>query len=452
MRLAALVPAAVVAALCSQSVDALATSDTMSPCEKPQLVARFAVSRTFPEEGGVLPANRPVLIELTAPPRVPETPDQEVLVVTPKAFELSGGAVFGVTTTRSDYGTVRYLPSPMAEWAPTEWNDEYERKMLVQLQVFELLPDGTSKPGLLVPGQDYTFKMKVGAAAGADAYADWELHFTAGEAVGPGAAPVAGAYHSVVADSSCQEVHLDCSTATDCSVSCAQVGTLQKVSHTLSVDGANVPLSADDPWLLDIKLSDYGFSFRQLRFPEDDPASLGAVIDIFQSATDKGLTACATLTVSVPGGGPSVESDVACDTAEGVPDLCQGGPIVADPGPGETDAGHTPQDAGPGVPDTASVQDSGGVVDTSTAKDVGGSTKDTGTGGTIDDASFGDLSGDGSGGIYGLPGAERPVSDDNCGCDLAARRGTSGADGWLAALAAAGLWIALRRRSARTDA
>ncbi|GMV40452.1 MAG: hypothetical protein AMXMBFR64_21680 [Myxococcales bacterium] len=437
----------VLGALSPFTQDAQAMTDTASSCPTTPLVTRFSVSRTWPAEGGTLPANRPVLIELSAPPRVPETPDQPVTVVAPKAFELSGGAIFGVTSSRSDYGTVRYLPGPMAEWAPTEWDASFERHMMVQLNVYELTPDGSSKLGQLVPGQAYTFKMLVGASDDdPSAFEEWELHFTAGDPAPAAADPVTGPYHSMAADSGCEEIHLDCTSAPDCSATCAQVGNLQRVRHTLDVDGGNVPLSADDPWLLDLQLSDYGFTFRQLRFPGDDPATVGAIIDTFQSATDKGVTVCAKVTISVPGGG-SVTSDEACDTAEGVPDFCTGG-VVPPQDAGATDGGHTPQDAGPtdaGAHDTgaAGPKDSGGA-----APDAGGGGADTGGSPVPYDALGGDISGDGLGGLFGGAGVNLPVSDDGCGCNQAARRaGSPSSNGWPTALAAVALWFALRRRS-----
>ena len=434
---------------------AWADTDATDPCDTTPLATRFAVSRTWPVEGGTHPADRPMLVELTAPAVAPVSPDQPVEVVLPKTFQLTGGKVFGVSTVRSDYGTTRYLPGPWTDWAPSEWDDDRPRAMLVQLQVFEGGPNGETLPGQLTVGDTYTLSMLVGDPASPDGYSTWELHFTAGEPAGEPQAPVSGAYHAVVADSSCQEVHLDCSTTPNCDVTCAQVGTLQKVRHTVTVDGDNVPLPEDEPWVLEHKLSDYGFTFRQVRFPDDPPGEVGAQIDVFQSASTEGLTACASLSIGVPGG-PKVDSEVSCDTAEGIPDLCQGG------GGGGEDAGST-ADAGPAA-DAGAVQDAGPVGDTGgsggtggdvgggggTGGDAGGSGGGADAGGTspsdANGGAYGDSNLDGSG-IFGTPVTGISVSDGGCGCDLGTPRRRGAAEGWLALLAAAAVWLGLRRAS-----
>lgn len=433
---------------------AWALEDVAESCDTTPLVTRMAVTRSWPVEGGVHPADRPILVELRAPGLAPTTPDQPVELVLPKSFELSGGKVFGVTTVRSDYGTTRYLPGPYAEWAPAEWDDDRERSMLVQLQVFEAGPGGTATPGELTVGQDYTFKMLVGSAEAPEGFDVWELHFTAGDPAAA-TAPVSGAFHTIVADSSCEEVHLECTSAPDCSPACAQVGTLQKVRHDVALSGGDVQLPEDQPWVIEYALSDYGFTFRQVRFPDDPPEDLGARIDTFQSASKDGLTACASLTIALPGG-PKVDSEVSCDTAEGIPDLCQDGGGGEDAGAadaGAMDAGSA--DVGGGADTGAGSADTGGAGTNDTGSGSGGGGpggadaggtgggEDTTAGGSDTNApSFGDTNLDGSG-VFGSPGANISVSDGGCDCDQSGRGGAL--NGWASALLAIGVWLGLRR-------
>jgi hypothetical protein len=423
----------------------LAAGEARAACTPEPLVTAFRVVRSWPEPGGVHPADRPVLIELAADDVTPTTPDQTVTVVTPSSFEiapLGGGQSFGIQTMRSDYGNIRYLPGPYTEWAPTQWDEPQSRRMLVSIQLMTLVAGGV-EPGVLEPGTEYTVKMLVGDPEGEPtALVPYAITFTASEPRGPAPVAVGGAMHGMVADTSCEEVHLSCTSADDCSAVCEQEGWLQRVRHEIAVD-PDLGLPEDEPWLLEYSVDGYGFVFRQVRFPEDDPSALGALIDVFQAPDPTGKTACVGLRASVYGGGTK-DASPACDTAEGIADGCQGG-VTADPDADAGDAGTV--DAG--SPDAGTAEDtaSPGVDAGTQPADTSGGGADGGADGSASDG-FGTDDGL-NGGLPGDPADPTllPVSDGGCGCDLSDRSGRGASNGLMSLLLLALLWFGLRRRA-----
>lgn len=447
-RVAAMGRACGAAALAALAVLALPRPAT-AQCTPDTLTATFEVVRTWPPEGGVLPANRPILVELEAAAVQAETPDQPIDVITPKSYKLDplpAGWGYTFDTLRSDLADSknrRFLPGPYAEWSPTQWDDAVTRHMLISLTPFDTDALG---PGDLTPGKQYTFSMEVGPNA-----EPFVLTFTAGDPTPTTPDPSDAAWHAAVVDTSCQMVHLDCSSADDCSADCKLEGKLQRIRTTVDVSLSDVPLPDDEPVLIEYDLSKYGFIFRQLVLPGDDLSQVGAQLDVFRSAEKDDAEACVNLLLSVPGAGPTAVSEESCDIAEGAADLCAGG-ATADPDPGAdagggTDAGGT--DAGSAdvvTPDAGSTADAGHLPGGPDASAPGADAGGTGDASSTAGDTFG---GDTGPGIMGPQngGVDHIVDDGGCGCDLAHRTGPRARDVLILLGFCVAGWLVLNRRA-----
>ena len=281
-----------------------------NPCGETMVKLPYEISRTSPVNGGSLPADEPVLIEMIAPSMVLDAPEQQIEPITYKELyvgPLPFGVVHSLQTLRSDYGTTRYLGGDTLHWEPTSWDAPMERRVLVIIRLMELLDDGTVAPASFVEGSSYTVAMKIADINGEPGtYIDYEFSFTAEAPKGALALDTVSSELTVNLQESCETTDLDCESDPDtCDIQCANAAELARIG----VETTFSPLSMENDRSLAFRasLSTHSYSWVSVLFPGEQNDAWTASLATFHGGGSIPDEACASVSMGSPGLPPVAE-------------------------------------------------------------------------------------------------------------------------------------------------
>lgn len=283
-----------------EPTDITDTPDTkLEPvCQFPGSLQAYTVTRTFPVNGGTLPYDHDILIELRAPGAPSPWPESGAAYLEPKDLSIApwGAAAPPVVTTfRSHQGPTWYLAGALASWESPSWNSTTSEHSL--LLVVSVTPDGVLP--LLLPDTDYELTMQVGAptAQGA-AYESFSLSFHVAAPKPPATEPCPWPTHEEFAvpasvHLSCADFYDDCQLGEACTPECSpHLATRAAYTFSAPPPGCVFFSGADIPWLYTYQLtsafdaSGQPYEFIQARFTTDPPQPVVAHIELPVESSD----------------------------------------------------------------------------------------------------------------------------------------------------------------------